>query len=313
MKRSNMTRIFLLIMLFFLFHGIGCGTVKSAYRASADAARSLSEMVIPGEKDMLRERVMVVPVINQAGIKEETAMRITGIFMDILTKDGHLLVTMLKDIETSSSDLSSPQYGIVIDPWLVKKAEETGMDVLITTTLSPFDVKTKKSGIWPFRKMKKEIDISISMNVLDITNETLILNETETRKINVGYDPVEGQEDRWEVDNEILDEEVYSILKTYSSDITDALDALPWTGKIKLADDKAVMINGGKDIGVTEGSIFEVFDKGEPIQSINGKDYFYLGMKVAEVRAEEVMQKYTLAAPLNNERLIDGQLVRLKR
>ncbi len=73
------------------------------------------------------------------------------------------------------------------------------------------------------------------------------------------------------------------------------------------------MINGGKDIGVTEGSIFEVFDKGEPIQSINGKDYFYLGMKVAEVRAEEVMQKYTLAAPLNNERLIDGQLVRLKR
>jgi hypothetical protein len=313
MKGSNMKRIFLLIMLFFLFQGIGCGTVKSAYRASVGAARSVSEMVIPGEKDMLRERVMVVPVINQAGIEEETAMRITGIFMDLLTKEGHLLVTMLKDVETSSSDLSSPQYGIVIDPELVKKAEETGMDVLITTTLSPFDVKTKKSGIWPFRKMKKEIDISISMNVLDITNGTLILSETETRKIKAGYDPVEGKEDRWEVDNEILEEEVYSILKTYSSDITDALDAQPWTGKIKLADDKAVMINGGKDIGITKGSIFEVFDKGEPIQSINGKDYFYLGMKVAEVRAEEVMQKYTLAAPLNNERLIDGQLVRLKR
>ena len=306
-------RLSLLIMLFPLFQGIGCGTVKSAYRVSADAARSISEIVIPGKEDSLRKRVLVVPVINQAGIKEETATRFTGTFMDLLTKDGRFLVTLLNDVEKSSSNLSSPQYGIVIAPEVVKKAEEMGMDVLITTTLNPFDVQIKKRGIWPFRKMKKEVEISISMNALDITNGTLMLAETETRKIKTHYEASEGQEDRWKVDNEILDEEVSSILKTHSSKISDALDAQPWTGKIKLADDKTVMINGGKDIGVTEGSIFEVFDKGEPIQSLSGKDYFFLGPKAAEIRAEEVMQEYTLAAPLNNERLEDGQLVRLKR
>jgi hypothetical protein len=269
-------------------------------------------MVSFGKEDMLRKRILLMPIKNQAGIKQETATRITGTFRDLLTKNGDLLVTLLNDVETSSSDLTSPQYGIVIDPKLVKKAEEKGMDVLITTTLYPFDVKTKKSGIWPFRKMKKEIDISININVLDITNGTLILAKTETRKVKTAYNAAEGQEDRWEVDNEILDEEVSSILKTHSSDISDALDAQPWTGKIKLKDDKTVMLNGGKDIGVIEGSIFEVFDKGEPIQSANGKDYFYLGTKAAEVRANEVMQEYTLVAPLNNERLKDGQLVRLK-
>jgi len=312
MKSSTVTRLSLLIMLFPLFLGIGCSTFRSIYWESEDAARSVSEMVSFGKEDMLRKRILLVPIKNQAGIKQETATRITGTFMDLLAKNGDLLVTPLNDVEISSSDLSSPQYGIVIDPELVKKAEEKYMDVLITTTLYPFDVKTKKSGIWPFRKIKKEIAISININVLDITNGTLILAKTETRKVKTDYDAAEGQEDRWEVDNEILDEEASSILKTHSSDISDALASQPWTGKIKLADSKSVMINGGKDIGVTEGSIFEVFDKGEPIQSANGKDYSYLGQKAAEVRADEVMQEYTLATPLNNEILKDGQLVRLK-
>jgi len=153
----------------------------------------------------------------------------------------------------------------------------------------------------------------MSMNTLDVINGTLILAATETRKIKTDLEEPADQADTWEVDNEILEKKVSSILKTHSSAISDELDDKPWTGKIRLTDNKTVIINGGQDIGVTQGSVFEVFSKSESIQSLSGKDYFFLGPKTGEIMAQEVMQKYTLAVPINNGKLEDGQLVRLKR
>jgi hypothetical protein len=311
MKR--VTGLSLLMVLFSFVLSMGCGTVKSAYRASADAAKSITELVIPGKGDGFRKRILVVSVINGAGIKEEEARRITSSFAELLRENKDFLVNLLYDVDTQDSDISSSQYGIVIDPALVTKAESMGVDMLITATLDPFDIRTKKSGIWPFRKMKKQIDISISMNLIDITYGTIILTDTKTTRIKTDYDAAEGEDNKWDVNYEILDKKLYSILDDFASEISDSLDSYSWTGKIVLRKDRTAMINGGKDIGVTEGSIFEVFDKGAPIRSADGKDYFYLGPKVAEVRADKVMESYTVVVPVNNEQLIEGQLVRLKR
>jgi hypothetical protein len=310
MKR--VTGLSLLMVLFLFVLNMGCGTLKSAYRASAGAAKSITELVIPGKGDGFRKRILVVSIINRAGIKEEEARRITSSFAELLRENKDFLVNLLYDVGTQDSDLSSSQYGIVIDPAIVTKAESMGVDMLITATLDPFDIKTKKSGIWPFRKMKKQIDISMSMNLIDITYGTIILTDTKTTRIKANYDAAEGEDNKWNVNYEILDKKLYSILDDFASEISDSLDSYSWTGKIVLREDRTI-INGGKDIGVTGGSIFEVFDKGAPIRSAEGKDYFYLGPKVAEVRADEVMDSYTVVVPVNSERLLDGQLVRLKR
>jgi len=310
MKR--VTGLSLLMVLFLFVLNMGCGTLKSAYRASADATKSITELVIPGKGDGFRKRILVVSVINRAGIKEEEARRITSSFAELLRENKDFLVNLLYDVGTQDSDLSSSQYGIVIDPAIVTKAGSMGVDMLITATLDPFDIKTKKSGIWPFRKMKKQIDISMSMNLIDITYGTIILTDAKTTRIKANYDAAEGEDNKWNVNYEILHKKLYSIMDDFASEIGDSLDSYSWTGKIVLREDRTI-INGGKDIGVTGGSIFEVFDKGAPIRSAEGKDYFYLGPKVAEVRADEVMDSYTVVVPVNNEQLIEGQLVRLKR
>jgi hypothetical protein len=300
------------MVLFLFVLNMGCGTLKSAYRASTGAAKSITELVIPGKGDGLRKRILVVSVINRAGIKEEEARRITGSFAELLRENKDFLVNLLYDVGTQDSNLSSSQYGIVIDPVIVTKAGSMGVDMLITATLDPFDIKTKKRGIWPFRKMKKQIDISMGMNLIDITYGTIILTDAKTTRIKANYDPAEGEDNKWNVNYEILHKKLYSIMDDFASEISDSLDSYSWTGKIVLREDRTI-INGGKDIGVTGGSIFEVFDKGAPIRSVEGKDYFYLGPKVAEVRADEVMDSYTAVVPVNNEQLIEGQLVRLKR
>jgi hypothetical protein len=312
MKPVTFTRLFfIIIFIFTLLTGFGCGMFKSMYSFSTHPVQSVSR-AIAGKEAVLTKRTLVAPFVNHAGIKQEIVSGIADRFGDLLRKEDHISITILEDFDRSNLVTSSPQYGVVIDQELVKKAEEIGMDVLITATIDPFDVVTKKSGLWPFRRMKKHVTISMSMNVLDIINGTLVSTETETRKIKIRFKGPEDQYETWDVDYNILDEELSSILEDQSSDVSEALNSIPWTGKIKLTDDNNVMINGGEDVGITKGSVFEVFRKSEPIQSLSGKEYFFLGAKQGEIRAEEVKGEYTIAVPLNNEVLEDGQLVRLK-
>jgi len=118
MKVVANTRLFIPIILFALVLGSGCGTAKSVYRLSADAAKS----IMPGgEEALLRKRVLVAPVINQAGVNEETVTQITDTLQGLLMKDNLISATLLKDFERGDLDTSSPKYGVVIDPELVKK------------------------------------------------------------------------------------------------------------------------------------------------------------------------------------------------
>ncbi|MBW1916023.1 MAG: hypothetical protein JRI86_13990 [Deltaproteobacteria bacterium] len=313
MKRDICTRLFLIILLFPLIHGIGCGTAKSVYEKSTDAVKSVSNSVRPRGKPILRKKVLISQVMDQAGVGEAKVSQLTDSMVQILKKDGHLLVNSTTGPAPSGTNLKSPQYGVIIDPELIKKAEKMGMNVLVTSILHSFEITTKKTGIWPWRKFKREVDISMSMNAINITNGTLFLTNLEEKKIMAPVEVSEGREDKWEIDNKTLDKALSPILKDHASAILDALNNQPWTGNIILTDDKPLRISGGKDIGITKGNVFEVFGKGEAIQAAGGKKHYILGPKLGEIKAENIMQDYSTAVLLTGEQFQDGQTIRLKR
>ncbi|MBW2610048.1 MAG: hypothetical protein JRC68_06860 [Deltaproteobacteria bacterium] len=313
MKRDIRTRLFLIILLFPLIHGIGCGAAKSVYQKSADAVKSVSNSIRPGEKPILKKRILISPVMDQAGVGEAKVSQLTDNLVQFLEKDGRLLVNRATGPASSGANPRSPQYGIVIDPELIKRAEKIGMNVLITSILHSFEVTTKKTGIWPWRKFKREVDISMAVNAIDITNGTLFLTNIEEKKIMAPVEASEGRKDKWETNDMILDKALSPMLKDHATAILDALNNQPWTGKILPADNKALRISGGNDIGITKGNVFEVFGKGEAIHAKGGKDYYILGPKVGEIRADNIMRDYSTAVPLIGERFQEGQVIRLKR
>ncbi|MFC1533008.1 hypothetical protein ACFL7M_06550 [Thermodesulfobacteriota bacterium] len=312
MKRESFTKLLLLILLFPLINGIGCGTAKSVYRLSTETAKSVSDKIRPAKKAVLRKKVLVSPIMNQARIREEKAAQFTDAWVNLLKKDGHILVTVSKGIIPSRAKIRSPQFGIVTDPEFIKNAEDMGMNVLIICILNPFEVTVIKSGIWPFRKLKREVEISMSVDAMDITNGTLFISNIEIEKIKIQIEDSEEQENRWEIDYKMLDDEISPILKRQASTILDTLNRQPWTSKIYLSDNKTIRINGGKDIGITEGNVFDVFGKGETIKSLSGKEFSFLGTKVGEIKSAKVMEDFSLAVPLNDEQFEDGQVIRLK-
>ena len=313
MKRDSFTGLFLIFLLLVLINGIGCSAAKSVYRIGTDTVKSVTNKIKPGEKPVLRKRVMVTPVIAQAGIGEEKVAQLTDSMINYLKEDDHLLISMSTEPAPSRKKIRSPQFGVVIDPELIKKAEDKGMDVLITSILNPFEVTYEKSGIWPLRKIRRKIEISMAVNAIDINNGTLFLTTLKTKVIKTKEEVLEDQEDIWEIDYHILDKALSPILKDQAAAVLDALIKQPWAGRIVSVDNEIIRINGGKDIGVSEGNIFEVFGKGESIHSVSGKDYYLLGPKVGELKAEKVMQDHSSAVPLNGEKFAVGQVIIIKR
>lgn len=312
MKRDVYRRLLFIILFVSSLHMIGCSAARSVYEISANTAKSVSNKVKPGKKPLLRKRVLVSHVMDQAGVGKKKATQLTDTLVQGLEKDRHLLITRSTESIHSRKKIRSPQYGVVIDPDLAKKAEKMNMDVLVITVLHPFEVTLKKGGIWPLRRIIREVEISMAVNALDITNGTLFLSNLENRKVKLKGDVLEDQEDKWEIDDKILDKVLASIMKKQTSSIIDALKNQPWTGKIIVAGNETLMINGGKDVGITEGSVFEVFSQGELIASFSGKNISSLGSKLGEIKVGKVLDYNSLVIPLMGEGLEDGQVVRIK-
>jgi hypothetical protein len=300
MKRDVLLKLIPVIILILLIQGIGCGTTKSVYRK------------VRPNKAGLKKRVLVIPVLDQAGVGEAKVARITATLIEFLEKDEHLLVHKGMNPPPSTQTVKSPKFGVVIDPALIKSAEEMGMNVLIVGVLSPFESTAKRWGIWPFRKTGGELEISLLVGAVDLIDGTLFLSHLETRKTKVRTDDPEWEYSKTEIDEDRLEKELSDILEDQASTITKELRDQPWRGKVISADGETILINAGKDIGLTEGSVFEVFGKGESIRSLGGRDFYLLGPKVGEIETVKVMDSSASAVPLAEGQFTPGQVIKIK-
>jgi hypothetical protein len=301
MKRVVFIALTIAMALWFLILGVGCGTTKSVYKK-----------VSLGDK-VLKKRVLVLPILDQAGVGEVKAEALTSKLVDLLKEGENFMVHRGTVPAPSRQRVRSPKYAVVIDPALIEKADQMGMNVLIAGVLNPLEVTARKWGIWPIRGVKREMEVSLLLNAYDIIDGTLFLTHLETRKIKVSTDNLQlASEGKHEVDETKLEEELSDILEEQASIIRDELEDHPWRGKIMSVDGETVMINAGSDIGLSNGSMFQVYSKGERIRSSGGKYFYLLGPKVGEIKTVNVMDFQASAVPVNGGPFRPGQIITIK-
>jgi hypothetical protein len=295
----------------FLWHVVLCFLL--VYAASCGTARSIYKKVSPGGTDGLKKKVMVLPFIDQSGADGDRATQMTDRFVKLLEKDEHLLVRKA-EIPVSGADIRSPEFGIVIDPDIAKMAEELGMNVLISGSVNPVEVRFVKKGIWPFRKQKRQAEISVLINAVDIINGTLFLTNLENKTITI-QEPKDVFVDETmneEIDDALLDKILDRLLQRHASAVIGELEEHPWSGRLISVNGKSLFLSVGSDVGVIKGRIFEVYGKGEAIHSVSGRPLHLLGPKIGEVKIFQVMETYSSATPLTEGLYEAGQIVRVK-
>ncbi|HBF42561.1 MAG TPA: hypothetical protein DDW42_02810 [Desulfobacteraceae bacterium] len=304
MRRYYFTGPCFLIIFFLFFSFVSCSATKNIVKKITPA------------KDNLKKRVMVLPIINQAGAGSITASQITEIFVEFLKKSPHLL------LYESPKGLSWPptnklnQFGVVFaDDDLVKKAEDLGINAIITGILNPIEKTNKKTGIWPFRKSHTVYEVCVVINVMDISSKTLLLSKLESEEALADEEKITTYEeevltDKKEISDQMLRKSLTPILGHLASSVASKLLKAPWNGKILATRNTSVDINAGKDVGLKPGQRFDVFGLGESIAAKNGRILFLLGEKIGEIKVTSVGGKNSLAVPEAKEPLLPGQVIR---
>jgi len=292
---------FILLSSFFFslsfFALSGCSTTKSVV-----------DKIVPGAPD-LKKRVMIAPLVDQAEFGRERTAQIAANFVELLKESPHLLLFQGPQDIHSGTGSKSPEFGIVIPPELVKRAQDLGMNALIIGVLNPLEATTRKTGIWPFRDISRIIEISMTVNIVDTTSGCLYLTKLDSEEMDFLIDELPGRDEN-EVIDQIIEANMPRILKRLSSAVITSLMKEPWTGQILSVENGMIKINGGKDVGVRPDQLFTVFARGESITCRAGRSFDILGKKIGKIKTTSIMEKHSLAVPVAEGSFLAGQAIR---
>jgi hypothetical protein len=305
MNKGFMASWLRIVALLLVLYWTGCSTATSIY----------GKVPLIGSRSDLKKRVLLMPIVNQSGLDEERVEEMNADLIQRLTTEEDLVLTIGKAQPNPTLAIRrSPLYGVVINQGLTKMADEMGMNVLVATVLNPVEVYTKKTGFWFFKGVKREIEISIVVNAIDVVNGTLFLSNLESKRVKIlpeedliNYEPARA------LAPEELDKIMSRLFKAQTSAITDTLRAHPWMGKILSVQGDKAIINAGADVGIKEGMVFDVFGNGEPIKSYSGRTYFLRGAKEGEIEVEDLSEDRAQVVLLEGGRsMTAGQVIREK-
>ena len=311
MKTGNHRKLLILAMLIILSSTFACSAGRDVYEVSSLAADSLSDLILPDEKPILKKKILVAPVINRAGISDSQAEEIRQKCISYLSEDEYLFITSLKKWGDNDSAFLLKEYGSVINPVYAKNAGEMGMNVLLTCVLHPIEVTDRRVGVWPARKDGYNVFISISINALDTVNGTLIVFEDRTTNIKIKKTDT-GDREKWTPDYSMFKNDISSMTKKLCSSVIEKLRKQTWQSRVSV-DEGNLVINAGKTIGINENTVFEIFKKGDLIKSYTEGEYYTFGEKIGETGVMSISEDRTVLIANTNGDFKDAAFARVKR
>ncbi len=308
MRIRRFSQLLLLIFMPLFVAVSGCSTTASLTRKVLPD--SWADKILP-EQPNLKQRVMVFPLVDQAGVGAQITGQYSRQFYDLLKASPNLLVSEPPDGMFSSLAMESPQFGVVTNSSLVDFAHSLGMNDLIIGVLDPVEISIRKSGLWPFDKWRKFYGISMAVNIIDTASKTLLLTHVELEEFPVDLDEAEELDEKAFID-EVSTEAYPEMIKELAEIVARELHRQPWTGSILAVENNAIMINAGKEVGLEPGKLFEVFAQGKSIPSGSGRTIFLFGEKIGMIKVNSVMETHALAEPVSGGPFEPKQFVRFR-
>ena len=290
--------------------GIRLMLLAALVLATGCAGRSVFKGFKKGDA-VLVKRVKVLSFLYQTNLGAHLGETFTAEFVSRLRTEPLIILDERPLGLSLNTDMKSIQFGIVTPPAFIQKAEELGISVLITGVLNPIDVTTRRKGIWPFRKNRRFYGISMVINAVDVNTGALLYTRVERDEGQLPED-MEFVEDEKEFTIALITKSMRRIIKKQVSEISDVLSEKPWTGKILGVDGKVIRINGGRDVGVKAGLVFQVFSRGELIRSQSGQPYPVRGRMVGKIVVTASGEREAQAKPLSEGFFEVGQVIRLE-
>ena len=309
MKKHPLT-IVLLWCLAFSLSGTGCSATRSNDRKETILDSSAGVLETDQEatgKVALKKRIMVLPLVDKAGFGKANSSEIGSEIVKRFEASNDLTVYLPQRLAVWPLQGPLTRLGIISCPALIKKGAESGMQALVTGVIDINESGVRRKGIWPFRKSFNVYEASMVINVVDVLNGTLLFTKRDSEQLLVDKD--EAPQDK-KIFFKQVKETFQPVIERLTSAVIEKIEQKPWAGSILAVDDKSVTINAGKDVGTRIGLLFDVFAKGQKVNTYSGNSYCLLGKKVGTVKVTSIMETCSLATPSSGEgKFTPGQAV----
>jgi hypothetical protein len=299
MKNKSHRLIWVIALSCILFI-TGCGTGPSL----------ISETM--RDTDWPKKRVMVMPTVNLSGVS-------SGGFVNTVSEElrGNFRRTGFFVIQRHDDMTHSFTFklGKPLEQELINGATEYGLNAVVFTTVTPVEITPARKGMWPFRKHAEKFTVSVNMDIVDINLGTVIISKDFAEDIKFSGETIitTGKQDPFaERKERALEKCLPEIVEKATKTAIRALNRHVWTGRIVSLDEGKIMINAGRDAGLRQGIVFEVFCFDECVTACTGQTYALPDQKVGEIRIVSLKMRRALTEPVEGDGFKVGQIVRVK-
>ncbi|MBW2083141.1 MAG: hypothetical protein JRI39_08640 [Deltaproteobacteria bacterium] len=260
-----------------------------------------------GHKTALKKRLMVTPLVDQAGLGQQVTDSLYQDLIRALSIKARVIIVESHDATYTQQSQAGISYGIRPDESLLSKAREMGINAVLTGIISPIEKEERLRGIWPFRKAVSHYSLALVFNLVDPQNGTVILSNMESGGTSIDLGEEEFTEKSWILE-ELKQEVLPKLLKKSIEPLKEALESERWEGKI-LAVDHQIRINAGADVGVEPGYRFDVYGGSEVVRAKDGRQFLVSWQKVGSIRVTQVDKNTSVAEPIEGKGFEPGQKI----
>ena len=283
-------RIAAMLMGFLIFLiGAGCTTIKDAAKGTArtvsESSRKAVDAITPGGSG-LKKKIVLIGVesradTGQAGFGTQFSRALSEHLQQECRE-------VLLD-ETAGAIMKSPPRlasGPIDGFSLAMMGRPRGVNFFVIGSLTDVRFLDEKTGFWLWKKTRYRLRATLRLEIVDSATGTKAFDESLWEASIVDEMKYEELKEAGGIPLTETAPVLDRLLREVGQKTCEVLRNQPWRGFVTAVDRDRLTISAGSAVGLTPGSVVEVFDKGRIVENKDGQRFLAPGEKIGEARVE---------------------------
>ncbi|HDI59611.1 MAG TPA: hypothetical protein ENF48_04510 [Desulfobacteraceae bacterium] len=294
----------------------GCSTLQRTYHAVMEGGHEVLRWHKSADDDLIK-KVGVHRVNNWSGYAAADFEAVqTRHLVELLQAETDDLIIIAPGTPGAPDLLTrlprTPENAI--DNFQVAlEARRAGLNAVAVASLIDVRDQRQEKGLWWFKDVYDEIEVTINVEVYDSQTAAKILDERFIHRIEADMPlAMPGQPPATALPLQVIEEIEENVWPAVARRIVDEMVAVPWVGFIQAVSSAGVTLNAGSETGLEVGDVLDVFDNGREIEGVGGARFLVPGAKIGEIEVAAASPGRIEARILSGEQIAPGAPVTLK-
>jgi hypothetical protein len=270
--------VFILFCLAAIFLSVGCAATKKITKD------------ITGKGGRLKKKIAFLPTFNKTGYGGEAFAKLvrTNFKTSVESSCDDLIIIDSQETLNLLAEIPLLPSGRIDNMALAKLGRALGVSVVLEEGLSGLECLAEKRGIWGLRNTRMLVQLSVSLRGYDTESGAILFEEVVQGEVEVAESAWKDIKERTGFSKEVADRLLAQAMPEISERACDVIGSERWKGYVTSVSGNTFGLTAGRDVGLAEGDVLEVFGVSEPIKGDAGQSYFVSGPKIGELKITKV-------------------------